>query len=153
MRNDGMRPALACLKMVIGETDKRRASSSAVKARPACAIWSASERLRAPEDAAEAFLNAPTLPMLSMRLPILRRRISFGRRCRIAGSRVDRITQLRLSGESSCALHRRSHSNCSAAGRSVGGVPSGRKGCDEGNFAAASRGRNAAISVGSGKLR
>jgi hypothetical protein len=30
MWNDGMRPALACLKMVILETDNRRANSTAV---------------------------------------------------------------------------------------------------------------------------
>jgi len=40
-RNEGMRPAFACLKIVIRETDRTRASSSAVKAWPVFSIWSA----------------------------------------------------------------------------------------------------------------
>jgi hypothetical protein len=43
MRNDGMRPALACLKMVILETFSISASSSAVKARPTRSILSAND--------------------------------------------------------------------------------------------------------------
>jgi len=41
MRNDGMRPAFACLKIVIRETARTLASSSAVNAWPVRSIWSA----------------------------------------------------------------------------------------------------------------
>ena len=41
MRNEGMRPAFACLKIVIRETASTFASSSAVNAWPVRSIWSA----------------------------------------------------------------------------------------------------------------
>lgn len=43
-RNDGILPAFACLKMVILETLSSLASSTAVKARPVLAIWSANAK-------------------------------------------------------------------------------------------------------------
>src|SRR5712692_7326542 len=43
MRNDGIRPAFACLKIVILETVNMLASSSAVKARPIRSIRSGSD--------------------------------------------------------------------------------------------------------------
>src|SRR5207244_4377988 len=43
MRKDGIRPAFACLKIVIRETDSSLARSSAVRARPVRSICSASE--------------------------------------------------------------------------------------------------------------
>jgi hypothetical protein len=44
MRTDGIRPAFACLKIVILETVNMPASSSAVKARPIRSILSGIER-------------------------------------------------------------------------------------------------------------
>ena len=44
MRNDGIRPAFACLKIVILETVNMLASSSAVKARPIRSIRSGSDK-------------------------------------------------------------------------------------------------------------
>jgi hypothetical protein len=44
MRNDGILPALACLKIVILETVNMLASSSAVKARPIRSIRSGSDK-------------------------------------------------------------------------------------------------------------
>jgi hypothetical protein len=43
MRNDGIRPAFACLKIVIFETVNMLASSSAVNARPIRSILSGSD--------------------------------------------------------------------------------------------------------------
>jgi len=43
MRNDGILPSFACLKMVILETVNMLASSSAVKARPIRSILSAND--------------------------------------------------------------------------------------------------------------
>ena len=44
MRNDGILPAFACLKIVILETVNMLASSSAVKARPIRSIRSGSDK-------------------------------------------------------------------------------------------------------------
>jgi len=43
MRNEGILPAAACLKMVTFDTERSFAKSSAVRARPIFSIWSASD--------------------------------------------------------------------------------------------------------------